>query len=175
MTHPKLRRLLAIKNTGVRFCKKSSSRARRVSHKHSQPKPRYGISKPLPRNYKRRAQGILRRLEANRYIQSNGTLRQLLANNFIVQLPRLEKKRDDVIDRLTGLIASIEPEEYEQFQQDFRQWHREGSPETKQNTFWRIRYCGLIELLREFRHWDTIYKIHQARKARGLRSALDEK
>ena len=135
---------------------------------------RYGRVKPEPRGYSRRNHAMLRRFKTSRFLTPSGhvrlTLRQALANQGIHQISRLESRWADIEDRCNQVTL---PElERAKFKQDFHAWHQAGSPETRENYFWRIKYCGLIELGVERYHWHKIRQLHQMRQGRGLKNAL---
>lgn len=164
----KLRRLLnhitpgAPRRLAVRFEKKPRLVAR------------YARVKPEPRGYSRRNHAMLRRFQTNKFLTPSGqvrlTIRQALANQGIHQMSRLESHWADIEQRCNQVTL---PElERVKFKQDFQAWYQAGLPETRENYFWRIKYCGLIELGVERYHWYKIRQLHQMRQSRGLKNAL---
>jgi len=165
----KLRKLLNRINPGA---------PRRCIRPQGSKKPRavvqYARVKPEPRGYSGRNHALLRRLQSRKFLLPNGelraTLRQALASQGIHQMSRLAAKWEEIQERMAQI--QLPRWEADQFRLDFNQWCRQGSPETRENYFWRIKYCGLIELGLEYRHWNVIRQLHQKRHDRGLKNAL---
>jgi TfoX/Sxy family transcriptional regulator of competence genes len=183
-TSAKLRRLLAgIKNTGVRFCSKTSNRyaknKRMLFKNEHRPQAQYGSShrkivklQHLPTNQHNR---VAKRLQDRRFVTSTGTLRQMLGNSGIYQAPRLLAKCEELELRVQQAANTLTTQEFYQFNQDFKTWYKTGQLETRDNYFWRIKYCGLIELGVDWHYWMPLKHLHQMRKDRHLKSALDYK
>ena len=179
----KLRNLLAsVKKTGVVYCARTSNRHikrktfTRTSHKQAQYGSGYRKRRKLqhmPTIYG--YNHVAKRLQDRRYVDPTGTLRQVLANNHIYQQPRLQQKVESVelrVQQADRYWTGTE-QEREQFKLDFKTWYTGGQPETRDNYFWRIKYCGLIELGVEYQYLMNIHKLHQMRRNRYLKSALD--
>ena len=136
--------------------------------------PTYCSAKPLPRNDSRRNHQLLRRLQNRKFVDGTGhltpTLRKLLANQGIHQMTRLQRKWEEIEERCGQ--SSLPEAERQQFKRDFSIWYKQGSPETRENYFWRIKYCGLIELGLEGHYWAPIRQLHEQRHKRGLKNAL---
>jgi hypothetical protein len=136
---------------------------------------RYFRVKSKPPNYSRRNHALLRRLKSSRFLTPTGhvksSLRQILASQGIHQKSRLESTWDDILDRMNQI--SLPKLEQLQFNRDFNQWYKQGCPETRENYFWRIKYCGLIELGLDYKHWKAIKQLHEQRHNRGLKSSID--
>jgi hypothetical protein len=135
----------------------------------------YHHTKPLPRNDSRRNHQLLRRLQGRKFVDGTGyltpTLRQLLANQGLHQMTRLQRKWQEIEER-SGQRPLLPEAERQQFKQDFSLWYKQGCPETRENYFWRIKYCGLIELGLEGHYWAPIRRQHEQRHKRGLKNAL---
>lgn len=135
----------------------------------------YHHAKPLPRNDSRRNHQLLRRLQGRKFVDGTGhltpTLRALLANQGLHQMTRLQRKWQEIEER-SGQTPLLPEAERQQFKRDFSLWYKQGRPETRENYFWRIKYCGLIELGLEGHYWAPIRQLHEQRHKRGLKNAL---
>jgi hypothetical protein len=159
----KLRQLLSV-----------TPRRRCVIHNGiKQPKmvAQYARVKPNPRGYDRWNHAVIRRLQAKRFLTPTGhvkaSLRQILANQGVHQMSILERKWADCEERLNQV--SLSDAEAIEFKKAFNTWHKEGCPDTRETYFWRIKYCGLIELGVEMRYIKPLLDAQQARRARGLK------
>lgn len=183
----KLRNFLAsVKKTGVLYCARTSNRYKKrfTRKKLDQRCARYGQAHrrlvkrqhmPTIYGYNHVAKRLQDRREDRQWLNTNGTLRQVLASKGIYQQPRLENRFEDILNRVEQADRNWHGTEQarEQFKLDFKTWYTSGQPETRDNYFWRIKYCGLIELGIEYNYLKPLYKLHQMRKDRGLKSALD--
>jgi hypothetical protein len=179
----KLRRLLAgIKTPAVRFCSKTSNRyaknKRMLFKNEHKLRSQYGSShrKRIKKQHMPTIYGynhVAKRLQDRRFVTSTGTLRQMLSNSGIYQAPRLLAKCEELELRVQQAANTLTTQEFYQFNQDFKTWYTQGQPETRDNYFWRIKYCGLIELGVDWHYWMPLKHLHQMRKQRHLKSALD--
>jgi hypothetical protein len=85
-------------------------------------------------------------------------------------MTRLQRKWQEIEERSSQ--SSLPEAERLQFKRDFSLWYKQGAPETRENYFWRIKYCGLIELGLEGHYWAPIRRLHEQRHKRGLKNAL---
>jgi hypothetical protein len=159
----KLRQLLSV-----------TPRRRCVIHNGiKQPKmvAQYARVKPHPRGYDRWNHAVIRRLQAKRFLTPTGhvkaSLRQILASHGIEQASLLERKWSDYEERLQQV--QLPEAERVVFRKAFSTWYKAGCPETRENYFWRIKYCGLIELGVEGRYLKPLLDAQRARRARGLK------
>jgi hypothetical protein len=184
----KLRRFLAsIKPSKIVFCSRRSNRYSKKSGKFKNQhhfRRQYGSSHrktvklqhmPTVYGYNHVAKRLQDRREDSQWLNTNGTLRQVLASSNIYQQPRLKQKFEDILQRVQQADHNWQGTEQarEQFKLEFKTWMKSGQPETRDNYFWRIKYCGLIELGIEYHYLKPLYKMQQMRRDRGLRSALD--
>jgi hypothetical protein len=165
----KLRKLLSqITPAAPRFLRPEIKQPKKII-------PTYGRKKPLPYGYERRNHAMLSRFQRRKFLTPGGhvrsTLRQALASQGIYQASRLDSKWNDIEQRCQQ--SDLPEPQRSEFKQEFALWYKQGCPETRENYFWRIKYCGLIELGLEYRHYRDIRQLHLQRQKRQLKSALD--